>query len=103
VNDATQIVLANLDDSDFSVERFAELLNLSRSQLHRKLTQLTGLSASHFLRKVRIEKAKDLLREQRLSVSEVAYATGFGSPSYFTRSFSESEGMSPTDYVRKAH
>ncbi len=103
VNDATQIVLANLDDSDFSIERFAELLNLSRSQLHRKLTQLTGLSASHFLRKVRIEKAKDLLREQRFSVSEVAYATGFGSPSYFTRSFSESEGMSPTDYVRKAH
>lgn len=102
VNDATQIVLANLDNSDFSIERFGEELNLSRSQLHRKLIQLTGLSASHFLRKVRIEKAKDLLLERRLSVSEIAYATGFNSPSYFTRSFSESEGMSPTDFSRLA-
>lgn len=102
VNQATQLVLQNLDNSEFSIEAFAEELNLSRSQLHRKLTQLTGLSSSHFIRKVRIEKAKDLLRTGEFSVSEVAYVTGFTSPSYFTRSFSESEGVSPTDFIRNA-
>ena len=71
---------------------------MSRSNLHRKIKALTGLSSSHFIRKVRIEHAKELMDNPELQISEIAYMVGFSNPAYFNRVFNEVEGRSPRDY-----
>jgi len=70
---------------------------MSRTQVHRKLKALTNLSASLFIRQVRLQKALVLLQQTELTVSEIAYQVGFSSPNYFTRCFAEQFAQTPTD------
>ncbi|MCB9035478.1 MAG: helix-turn-helix transcriptional regulator [Lewinellaceae bacterium] len=71
---------------------------MSHSQLHRKLTALTGLSANRFIRFIRLSKARILLKDPGLSIAEVAYDTGFTDPVYFSRVFKKEFGMTPTSF-----
>jgi two-component system, sensor histidine kinase ChiS len=96
VNKTIQFVIDNLTNEAYSVNELAADLCISRSQLHRKLTTLTGFSATNFIKMVRLEKAKDMLRSNWGNVTEVAYACGFNSQSYFTKSFTEYFGESPS-------
>ncbi|HEY0108823.1 MAG TPA: helix-turn-helix transcriptional regulator [Fibrella sp.] len=73
-----------------------------RTTLHLKLTALTGLSVSHYVRALRLRKAQELLTASALNVSEVAYAVGFDNPKYFSRLFSEEFGVSPGNYRQSA-
>lgn len=95
-------IIEKLSDNEFSVELLAENLNISRSQLHRKLKSLTGYSISSYIRIVRLEKALDLLKSQSGNVTEIAYETGFSSQSYFTKSFAEHFGFPPSEVNQKA-
>ena len=72
-------------------------LNLSESQLYRKLKAITDASTAVFIRKVRLQKAKTLLQNSEFTVSEVAYQTGFNSPGWFSRAFKEEFGYSPNE------
>ena len=72
------------------------MAGMSRSQLHRKLKALTGQSASVFIRTIRLEKAKELLRNTDLNISEVAYEVGFRTALYFTQTFTEEMGVAPS-------
>ncbi|WP_047244877.1 hybrid sensor histidine kinase/response regulator transcription factor [Maribacter thermophilus] len=87
----------NMSDSNLSVELLAEELNLSRSQLYRKIKTLTGQTVNEFMRKIRLQKAKQLLESGSASVSEVCYNVGFSSPSYFTKCFKAHFGILPTE------
>jgi len=100
VNLAVQLISKNLDNESFSVHELADDLLVSRSQLHRKLTQLTGYSASYFIKVVRLERSKDLLKEGQFSITEIAFHCGFNSQSYFTKTFKEYVGVSPTDFQK---
>jgi two-component system, sensor histidine kinase ChiS len=103
VNDCISNLIKNMDNSEYSVNELAEDMNVSRSQLHRKLSTLTGLSTTNFIKMVRIEFAKDLLKSTALTITEIAYQTGFNSQSYFTKSFTEYVGESPTKFSEKSH
>ena len=92
---AIQIIIDHLSDESFGVDELRKELGLSRSQLHRRLNKITGLSTSLFIRSVRLKKAFEILKEGNLSVSEVAYSTGFSSPSYFNKCFHEQYGFPP--------
>jgi len=94
---ALQIVSDHVSDESFGIEELRKELGLSRSQLHRRLQKITGLSTSLFIRSVKLRKAFELLKEGNLSVSEVAYRTGFSSPSYFNKCFHEQYGFPPGD------
>jgi signal transduction histidine kinase/ligand-binding sensor domain-containing protein/DNA-binding response OmpR family regulator len=87
----------NISDSDLSVELLASELNLSRSQLYRKVKTLTGQTVNEFLRKIRLQRAKQILEKGSANVSEVCYHVGFGSPSYFTKCFKAHFGILPTE------
>ncbi|MDO7173749.1 two-component regulator propeller domain-containing protein [Mariniflexile sp. AS56] len=87
----------NMSDSDLSVEVLASQLNLSRSQLYRKIKSLTGQTVNEFLRKIRIQKAKQILETGNSNISEVCYKIGFSSPSYFTKCFKAQFGILPTE------
>lgn len=90
-------LLANLDDGDYGIMQLCRNLGLSRAQLHRKLKALTGYSTSHYIRLIRLHKAKDLLRETDLNISQIAYEVGFRDPKYFTRTFTEEFGKTPIE------
>ena len=80
-----------------SVEHLADELLVSRSKLYRKIKALTGETATEFIRKIRLEKANELLEKTDLTVSEIGYKVGFSSPSYFTKCFKNHFGIIPKD------
>ncbi|WP_340113191.1 helix-turn-helix domain-containing protein [Maribellus mangrovi] len=91
----TSVIEANLGDENFGVNELAEKIGLNRSQVHRRLKKATNKSVSQFIREMRLGKAKELLEKGNLTVSEIAYNVGFGSPSYFIRSFHDYFGYPP--------
>lgn len=91
----TQIVLENLNNEQFGVAELSNLAGISRSHLHRKIHLLKNQSVSQFIREIRLREACKLLKYENLTASEVAYRVGFSNPSYFSKVFSESYGISP--------
>ena len=85
----------HLSEENFGVSELAEAVAMSRSNLLRKIKRLTGLSASQYIRNVRLARAKELLKDGSLNVSEVSYKVGFGSTSYFIKCFRELYGIPP--------
>jgi TolB-like protein/AraC-like DNA-binding protein len=85
----------NLANNRFGVEELADVMNMSRSNLLRKVKKLTGLSATQLISKIRLEKAKELLKNSSKNISEIADEVGFGSSSYFIKVFREKYGYSP--------
>ncbi|MBR1633402.1 MAG: helix-turn-helix domain-containing protein [Bacteroidales bacterium] len=99
---AEEIVDANLANDGFSVTDIARELGISRSGLYVRMKQVTGVSVLEFIRRRRFGKACELLGEGRLTVAEVGYAVGFGSPTYFSRAFKKYYGSLPTEYINKS-
>ncbi|MBO4518994.1 MAG: response regulator, partial [Paludibacteraceae bacterium] len=91
------IVRENLDDETLSVEIIADKMAMSRTQLYRKIKQLTNYSPNEIIRNVRLHEARALLAKGTMSVSEIAYSTGFTSPSYFTKCYTEFFGEKPSE------
>lgn len=92
-----QVVEQRLDDPTLGVDDLCAAVHLSRAQVHRRLTGQTGLSATLYIRSVRLERAKELLEQTDLAVFEVAYAVGFQDAAYFSRVFGERYGRAPRD------
>ncbi|MEM8524316.1 MAG: two-component regulator propeller domain-containing protein [Bacteroidota bacterium] len=92
------VVNQNLDNFDFSVEQLCKEIGMSNSQLHRKLSALTGYSATKFIRYVRLNRAKVLLQNPELTITAVAFDTGFNDPSYFGRVFKKEFGVTPMEW-----
>lgn len=91
-----------LTNSEFSATVFCEAMGVSRMQLHRKLKALTGYSTTEFIRSQRLKLAKQLIEQDKISISEVGYTVGFNDPSYFSKCFKQEFGQSPTDSLKKA-
>ncbi len=100
LNRALSHIEANISNADYSTEDLAADLHMSRSNLHLKLKAITGSSALELIRKVRFEKACEMLRDGRWSVSEIADRVGFSSASYFTTSFKKRMGCLPSEYSK---
>jgi AraC-like DNA-binding protein len=91
-----KIVLDNVSDSSFGNFDLAKKVNMSKSQLFRKIKSKTGKSTAIYIRCIRLQKAKEYLRNSELTISEIAYETGFNCPSYFSRTFSKYFGFPPS-------
>lgn len=97
---AESIILANLANEQFGVSELAEAMNMSRSNLLRKIKKQTHLSASQFIRNVRLAKSLELLKETSFTVSEVSHQVGFGSTSYFIKCFRDQYGHPPGELAK---
>jgi len=95
IEQAEALILENLGNEQFGVSELADAMNMSRSNLLRKIKKRTKLSASQFIRQVRLKEAMELLREGSSTVSEISYQVGFGSTSYFIKCFRELYGYPP--------
>jgi len=94
----TSIVNSHISDTDFSVELFAKKVGMSSSQLHRKVSGVTGLSPNRFIRHIRLTNAKNQLKTSDKPISNIAYDNGFNDPGYFGRVFKKEFGMTPQQW-----
>lgn len=96
-----KIINDNLANPDLTSEMLAREVGLSRVHMYRKLKELTNQSATNYIRNIRLTKAAELLRQNKTSVSEVAYLVGFRTPAHFSTAFKELYGVSPKEYMNK--
>jgi len=102
IEQAEALILENFSNEQFGVSELADLMNMSRSNLLRKIKKLTKLSASQFIRQIRIQKGMELLDKTELTVSEISYKVGFRNSSYFIKCFREHYGFSPGEVRKRA-
>ncbi|MBS4061917.1 MAG: response regulator, partial [Bacteroidetes bacterium] len=90
---------ANYGDEQFSVEMIAKNVNMSITQLNRKLNALVDQPPGQLIRSFRLQRAADLLKQKSGTVSEICYNVGFTDNAYFSRAFKKQFGCTPTDYI----
>jgi len=100
ITKACEIVNANIQNFDFNVDQFCLEMHASRSLLHTKLKHLTGLSATEFIRNIRLKQAYIYLKKGDFSVSEVAFKCGFNDPNYFSKCFKKKYEVFPSAMKR---
>jgi CheY-like chemotaxis protein/AraC-like DNA-binding protein len=93
------ILEANINDPDFNVAKLVTEIGMSRPVLFRKIKMLTGLSVIDLIRSTRLKKAEMLLKQKRMTISEVAFTVGFNDPKYFSKSFRSQFGKNPSEYI----
>lgn len=98
LNKAVELIQNNLDNAQYDSEQLAKDMAMSDSQLYRKLKAITDRSTAIFIRHVRLENAKELLRNSDKTVAEIAFETGFNDPNWFSKAFREEFGKSPTQF-----
>ena len=91
-------IINHIHEESFDSDALGKKLGLSRTQLYRKIKDLTGFSTANFIRHVRLKKAAELLETSELPVGEVSAAVGFNEPSYFSSSFQEFFHASPSEW-----
>lgn len=99
LQEVCEVLEKHFADPDFTITELSEAVHLDRSQLFRRIKEASGESPQQFLRAFRMKKAAKMLVDQEGNVSEVAYATGFNSLSYFSKVFRRYYKMSPSDYL----
>jgi AraC-like DNA-binding protein len=82
--------------TNFNISNFSRMIGLSKSQLNRRTTALTGFSPNEFIKEFKMQKALKLLEKQKGNISEIALETGFSNPSYFSRCFQKRFGVLPS-------
>ena len=97
------VINSHMQDENFCSEDMSRAVALSRTQLHRKIKELTSLSPMKYLKYCRLKKAKSLLESGKLNVTEAAYHVGFASPSHFSRSFHQEFGFNPSAIRHSEH
>jgi DNA-binding response OmpR family regulator/two-component sensor histidine kinase len=93
------IIEENISDSDLDIEQFSLKVGVSRMQLYRKLHALTNMTVKEFIRHIRLKRAVQLLEQEKLNISEIAYSVGFKDLSHFRKCFKREYGMSASEYI----
>ncbi len=98
VKKVREAVEQHLKDTNFTVEQLCKLVFMSHSQLHRKLDALTGCSPNKFIRIIRLNKAKELLKYPANSIAFISLDCGYSDPGYFARVFKQECGVTPQEW-----
>ncbi len=99
LNSLMDITNDKLAESDFCVDKLGKEIGVSRPQLYRKIIAITGRSPVSFIRDIRLNKALNLVRENKYNVSEIALEVGYNNPSNFSRTFFRKYGVKPSKIV----
>jgi len=92
------IVINNITNENFGVVKLASLIGLSTSQTLKKVRAITGKSVNQYIRELRLTEAAHLIKETDLAIAEIAFKVGFGSQSYFNKSFRKYYGITPGNF-----
>jgi signal transduction histidine kinase/ligand-binding sensor domain-containing protein/DNA-binding response OmpR family regulator len=99
LNKIVQYIDEKLNNPELSVEELSKHVGMSRGSLYHKLLEITGLTPIEYIRSVKLERAVELLEKSDLNVAQIAYMTGFGTPSYFSKLFKAAFNMLPSEYI----
>lgn len=94
-----QYIDQKLNDPELSVEDLSKHVGMSRGSLYHRILAITGLSPIEYIRSVKLDRALELLEKSDLNVAQIAYMTGFGTPSYFSRLFKSRYHQLPSEYL----
>jgi YesN/AraC family two-component response regulator len=94
------LIASKFNDPAISIEKISKELGVSRVHLQRKVKEITGYNPIDYLRNFRLAKAIELFESSHLSISEVAYETGFSSPAYFSKCFKDAFNVTPSEYIK---
>ncbi len=97
----TDLILSKLSDTDLNVERIAQLMNMSKSTLSRKIKYVSGMSPSDVINLVRLRKSTDLIGAGNFRVNELAKAVGYHYPAQFRRNFKKQFKMPLAQYIKR--
>lgn len=92
-----EIFRERMSDANVSVDALAAEMGLGRSQFYRKIKALTNFSPVELIRTIRLKEGRNMLLSTEKTVSEIAYATGFSTPAYFTKCYREAYGETPSE------
>ena len=95
-----EFIMKHISETDLNIENLTIQLGTSKSSLYRKLKANTGLSINEYIRVCRLKQAAELLSSQKYKINEVAFMTGFSSPSYFATCFQKQFNLSPSEFVK---
>lgn len=101
INQITKVIVENMSESNLNVDFLADSMNISRTKLYMRLKSITGMSATEFVNKVKIDAAKEILMNNECTINEIAWKTGYNSPNYFSRMFRKYAGCTPSEFIRK--
>ncbi len=101
IQNITRIIEENMETDKIDIAYLSEKLFMSSSTLYRKMKALTGVSANEFIRKIKMNKAEQLLLQGKYNISEIAYKVGINSPVYFRQCFKEEFGLTPSEYIKE--
>lgn len=99
INKATEIINANISNSQFSIADFSKEMGLSRSLLFTKFSSITGYTPNEFIKVIRLNKAIQYFKEKRYSINEISYMVGFEDSTYFSKTFKKIYGKSPKQFI----
>lgn len=92
-------IIKNIQNPEFNVTELSRLLDLSPTQIYRKIKALTGSTSVEYIRTIKLSKAAEILKTRKYSVKEVCYLSGFNDPSYFVRCFKNYYHMTPSEFM----
>jgi signal transduction histidine kinase/ligand-binding sensor domain-containing protein/DNA-binding response OmpR family regulator len=96
----TEVILQNMDQVEFSLEKLSSILAISPSLLFRKFKSITGESPQQFIHQIRLRRAVELLQLREHNLNEIAYMIGYSDPQYFSTAFKKHFGKSPREYLQ---
>jgi YesN/AraC family two-component response regulator len=96
---ALETVEKCISDNKFNAEILSKKIGMSRMQLYRKLRGLTGQTVHEFIRSIKLKRAVQLLKEKRMTITEIAYEVGFNDLTYFARCFRQQYKKSPSEFI----
>lgn len=101
IDSLKQIIFDNLEMEELDIAFLADKLCMSHSTLYRKVKGITGVTIKDYITKTRMDRAAELLRENRMQISDIAFRVGYGSVQYFRKIFKREFGMTPSEFVSK--
>lgn len=103
IDEIKKHVTENLSDPALDVQFIADKMCMSYSTLYRKSKSILGISMLEYIRGIRLARAKEMIEEGELTITEIAYAVGYGGHSSFGKIFRKEFGMSASEYAAKFH
>lgn len=96
-----EVIISNIENRQLDANHLSEIMNMSRTQLFRRLKPIIQQSPGNYIRTIKLQKAKELFETTDLRISEVAYKTGFETASHFTKVFTKQYGVKPSLFCKK--
>ncbi len=101
LNELNKIITENLSNEDLNISLITQLMGMSRASLYNKMNKITGFGVNDYINHMRIDKATEFLKTSELSVKEISQEVGFAYPRYFSTSFKQITGMTPTQFKER--